>query len=528
MTSKKTDPSAKRAHAAGSNLEYLKQIFSQNPNPAIEDRLKISRKTRIPEKSVRIWFQNYRAKMRRIAVEDGSDAPHKVPLLRLPNALSTEGITCDIDELYVNIDVTYVHAREWTRARLGFRSPLRTPSDHLSPLAILSALGTSNLLVLLSRCDPEINYFFLPDDCSGVVFRIFYPVSTIIGCRLVHHGRADSHLEIMLGQAPKFAAHYSNQAEDFWQVCADFSDGKQMGSAHFGVGGAAIPHVLQGPAESLERLRAYLTKSDESVHSTPLQYSPPMDSWNDKSNALPEAVLESWNNDQDAMKRGDSLEEKAGALCLGLQNCTPEQFFSLDSTAPVSESVFPDWREFLTTPTNMPPTDHYPLGNLLDQSEGRLPCAHSRTQSAPILESQSFGNLQSPSTSLPKIPTHDTSYILGQSELAQPIDPNPLIFFDESTQGGIQSDFISTPLSTTEPCDLPCDTRRSSSEISLRRDRSTVIEEEFDVRSADAFAENRRQNPVNHRAEGYGIHRAPFDDHSNIFDFDPMTMDMTI
>lgn len=55
----------KRTRAKGEALNVLKTQFNVNPNPTLQDRNRISELTGMPEKNVRIWFQNRRAKVRK-------------------------------------------------------------------------------------------------------------------------------------------------------------------------------------------------------------------------------------------------------------------------------------------------------------------------------------------------------------------------------------------------------------------------------------------------------------------------------
>ncbi|KAL3230006.1 Regulatory protein PHO2 [Nakaseomyces bracarensis] len=64
---------AKRTRAKGEALNILKTQFNVNPNPSLQDRNRISELTGMPEKNVRIWFQNRRAKVRK---KDKNDHSH--------------------------------------------------------------------------------------------------------------------------------------------------------------------------------------------------------------------------------------------------------------------------------------------------------------------------------------------------------------------------------------------------------------------------------------------------------------------
>lgn len=55
----------KRTRAKGEALDVLKRKFEINPTPSLVERKKISDLIGMPEKNVRIWFQNRRAKLRK-------------------------------------------------------------------------------------------------------------------------------------------------------------------------------------------------------------------------------------------------------------------------------------------------------------------------------------------------------------------------------------------------------------------------------------------------------------------------------
>ncbi|KAI9318200.1 Homeodomain-like protein, partial [Dichotomocladium elegans] len=62
-----TSRSRKRTRATPEQLAVLEKTFSTTPTPSSRLREQLSRDLRMPERSIQIWFQNRRAKVKNMA-----------------------------------------------------------------------------------------------------------------------------------------------------------------------------------------------------------------------------------------------------------------------------------------------------------------------------------------------------------------------------------------------------------------------------------------------------------------------------
>ena len=239
----------KRTRASGEILDYLVAEFSKNSNPTTQMRKEISSRTGMPERSVRIWFQNRRAKARKLEKlnqsagagnssgnantnfnantngnEINADAminssnpstPHNI-MNNVNNPISSSGsmmgnmstnanslfqqsdmkialsrmntAPVEINGKYYLIECKSLSVGNWQRIKSGYlKSDTLNTLTNLSPKLLGEIMSTTDLLVILSKKDQELNYFF-----SGVfqnekvLFRIFYPILNILKCSLLN------------------------------------------------------------------------------------------------------------------------------------------------------------------------------------------------------------------------------------------------------------------------------------------------------------------------------------------------------
>lgn len=281
------DSAPKRTRASGEVLDYLLHEFENNHNPSPEQRKEISDKTNMTEKAVRIWFQNRRAKLRKFERMWKSGDPQAGPKgpssyssgrtysgnsreLSSPDVPDSSTIPIELNEKYSFIDCSSLSVGSWQRVRSGCHDEklLKENLVNLSPFALNTVMENVDLLVLLSKKDSEVNYFFSAiSNNSKILFRIFYPVSSIVTCSLLDNNisKRDNELRVSLSFQPKFSVYFFNEISTVanqWSVCDDFSEDQQVSSAFCSEGGSAIPHVLVGSRDSLDFLNNFVLENN--------------------------------------------------------------------------------------------------------------------------------------------------------------------------------------------------------------------------------------------------------------------------
>lgn len=357
----------KRSRASGEMLDYLMSEFAKHPNPSAQTRKEISVKTGMPERSVRIWFQNRRAKARKMVKLNQKD-PQNSQLIQhmgqnLNSNLGTEtqnissrssfsnispldgprnypdnpgsnpinsydhhnnseknndynnqqqdmtsalnkmnNLPLEIKGKYYLIECKGLSVGTWQRIRAGY---VKTDSldrlNNLSPKVISEIMKSTDLIVILSKKDQELNYFFSGSfNNERVLFRIFYPVMSILKCSLLNQTQQminnsnnrnknnnqennnlqqqfepnGSELHLELGASPQFAVHLfsANSANsNQWSICEDFSEGQQVANAFMGPGGTGQPHILNddiGRLTYLNTLIAAMKKNTKAEEQT--------------------------------------------------------------------------------------------------------------------------------------------------------------------------------------------------------------------------------------------------------------------
>ncbi|CCD23363.1 Pho2p NDAI_0B03290 [Naumovozyma dairenensis CBS 421] len=314
----------KRKRAKGETLNILKQYFDQNPIPSLQERKNISKLTNMPEKNVRIWFQNRRAKLKKNGTilnikkqqqqhsnsqknknnnnnnnnnenssysddsndnnsESNSNSDGSADAEDDINDAFFDRIPIDSNKNYYFIDSCSITVGSWNRMKNGSLLekdyPIVNTLSNLSPISIDKIMAnTTDLLILVSRKNDEINYFFsaLADE-TKILFRIFFPLSSVQNCSLVLQTDNDilptdlesiqqeeekfGELKLTLTKSPTFAVYFVENTDDQlslnqWSICEDFSEGKQVTDAF--IGGSNLPHILKGLQNSLKFLNSYI------------------------------------------------------------------------------------------------------------------------------------------------------------------------------------------------------------------------------------------------------------------------------
>lgn len=251
---------SKRTRASGEVLDYLIRQFNGNHNPSPEQRKEISLKTNMNEKAVRIWFQNRRAKLRKsekLLKSDESSLSEKLSI--------NHDIPIDINEYYGFIDCSSLSVGSWQRIKSGFHDSnlLITNLLKLSPMNLYQIMVNVDLLVVLSKKNNEINYFFSAiSNNNKILFRIFYPINSIITCSILDNNiiKKSAELRISLKSPPKFSVYFGNHVNNQWSLCEDFSEGQQVSQAFVTEKNTTCtPHVLVGVKNALQFLHGYIT-----------------------------------------------------------------------------------------------------------------------------------------------------------------------------------------------------------------------------------------------------------------------------
>lgn len=328
-----SDSATKRTRASGEILNYLVHEFAKNANPSTALRREISNKTGMPERSVRIWFQNRRAKARKLEKlnqnhpnlisdtnlqQNNHNLNNQSPLqqqqqqqqhfssssMQLQNSLSPsprlslnnlETIN-EINGKYYVIECKTLSVGNWQRIKSGYLKSHSLPQlTNLSPKLLNEVMDTTDLLVVLSKKDKELNYFF-----SGVfqnekvLFRIFYPIFNIIKSSILNKTQNpnspsdsssdDTLLQLELTTSPQFAVHFArdpssgNENLNQWSICEDFSEGQQVANAFHGKGGNNIPHILSDNINNLKILSTLINSLNESHKATSSTFPDPISS----------------------------------------------------------------------------------------------------------------------------------------------------------------------------------------------------------------------------------------------------------
>lgn len=264
----------KRTRASGEVLALLVNEFNKNANPNAQTRKRISEQTGMPERSVRIWFQNRRAKSRKMEKLQANEKedPYSFGVGGyVSSATRYDNIPLTLNNNYFFIDAKSLTVGSWKRIKSGNLSNDNIVSvknlSNLSPFSINEIMSNStDLMIVISRKNFEINYFFSAiTETSKILFRIFYPISQVNNCSISISADGDDssnslcELKLILNKPPKFAVYFSqNMGQNInqWSICDDFSEGHQVNDAF--VGGSGLPHTFAGLEQSLKFMNSFI------------------------------------------------------------------------------------------------------------------------------------------------------------------------------------------------------------------------------------------------------------------------------
>ncbi|AAS53172.2 AFL202Cp [Eremothecium gossypii ATCC 10895] len=294
-------PKSKRTRATGEALELLKKEFDINPNPNAQNRKRISEQTGLPEKNVRIWFQNRRAKYRKSdrTFNQRTAATDMNTFGSISVTVEYDKIPLNINDNYYFIDANSLTVGSWKRLKSGnlHRESLSNIKylSNLSPTSINMIMSNAtDLMVLISKKNFEVNYFFSAiANNTKILFRIFFPINSVLNCSLLLHaegGKKDEddannvvqettapaaeqvcELKLNVSKPPNFAVYFSDMNDELtsnqWSICEDFSEGRQVSDAY--VGGSNFPHVLTGLEASLKFMSSLILDYNSTTHVVP-------------------------------------------------------------------------------------------------------------------------------------------------------------------------------------------------------------------------------------------------------------------
>ncbi|KAL6451623.1 PHO2 Regulatory protein PHO2 [Candida maltosa Xu316] len=272
----------KRIRATGEALEFLINEFEKNPNPTPEHRKYISEKSMMNEKAVRIWFQNRRAKQRKFERQQLKQQSGSITsTTTTTNDFGSLRLPIELNDKYCFINCSSLSVGSWQRIKTGFHNELLLKSQliNLSPFIINKVMENVDLLIILSKRNNELNYFFSAiSNNSKILFRIFYPLNSISKCSIfknnyppsTNNNMDDNSSEIRLNLCfqPRFSVYFFNDSNNAtpnqWSICDDFSEGQQVSQAYTkidlenSIAIDSIPHVLVGSTENLQYLSQFI------------------------------------------------------------------------------------------------------------------------------------------------------------------------------------------------------------------------------------------------------------------------------
>lgn len=284
----------KRTRASGEVLELLLREFDKNQNPLPDQRKDISERTNMSEKAVRIWFQNRRAKLRKFerlgrpVKPSNNGKPASSTFSNLGSSIHSSRsnsytsisalqaqaqIPVEVNEKYCFVDCLSLSVGSWQRIKSGSHD-VNLPQTlvNLAPFTLNAAMSQVDLMVILSRRNQEINYFFLAvSNNTKILFRIFYPLSSILQCLLLDNNinKESNELRLNLSRKPRFSVFFFESANsnlNQWSICDDFSEAQQVSTAYYAPGGTSTPHVLVGPKHALLYLKSLITEHNLAHH----------------------------------------------------------------------------------------------------------------------------------------------------------------------------------------------------------------------------------------------------------------------
>ncbi|KAI9315969.1 homeobox domain-containing protein, partial [Dichotomocladium elegans] len=208
----------KRTRATAEQLAVLEDTFAVNISPNAKLRKQLSERLLMSERSIQIWFQNRRAKvkhmqkraqlqMHQAAIPPVLPVPHSPGYSTMMRAQSADAIHHS-DNLFI-LSATTLVVGTWQRLALNATDLMCTFSQNAFQWHI---------------CD------------GGLQFKIHIPVESL---RAIEYSPDRDEVHIDLLEAPLFYM----LTDKVWTQCSDFSENRQASTY--------LRHTIKGAAESL-------------------------------------------------------------------------------------------------------------------------------------------------------------------------------------------------------------------------------------------------------------------------------------
>jgi hypothetical protein len=225
---------AKRRRTTPDQLAILEKFFAGCRTPNGEQRKDLSKRTGMTERSVQIWFQNRRAKVKSLerrqssqrnqmkqnanAVHLGPDIVGKIASPLSPQSnISDEHRSHDFHDAGIELPLNKLNIGSWTR--------LTVEENDL----IIRLDPTSGRIYLGVRIAAQMYYII-------VHFRLLRSIS-------ISHNEKLTSIHFELNAFPEYALHKTSEGAEGWYSCTDFTQGRQ--ASQF------LRHALSGKTDIL-------------------------------------------------------------------------------------------------------------------------------------------------------------------------------------------------------------------------------------------------------------------------------------
>lgn len=268
---------SKRTRASPEQLAFLEASFSKNPSPNCKLRESIAQRIGMPERSIQVWFQNRRAKVKiaqrkaHIALREEALQQHYIASrgrVGLGDMSMMENPAFPgVASPYLNYDYNssplpggsatfspfagsspYFDLGNSTFSSPnpagGYPGSFQPISNGVFPCTILS-IGSwhrtaAKIEDMLCGFSLEKNQMCWVVREQGMQFRLSFPFSYIAGIELAFIDAVEAELRFILTRSPEFA--FLTPAGE-WIPCVDFTENQQASQV--------LRHVLKGEAQGL-------------------------------------------------------------------------------------------------------------------------------------------------------------------------------------------------------------------------------------------------------------------------------------
>ncbi|KAM3533231.1 hypothetical protein MY4038_003456 [Beauveria bassiana] len=265
----------KRQRATQDQLATLEVEFNKNPTPTASVRDRIADEINMTERSVQIWFQNRRAKIKLLAkksLETGEDIDNIPESMRAYLAMQAMESGKSLGGGYLGRTglMPFGHGN----SLLGEQaSPGKVLIHHLSCRSLSigkwTRVGQNTMdLIIFYSPDKCTMTYYINNDQAG--YKIEYPFAYIKSIYLEHSEGDLSKLGgivIELNHAPNFFMDSPPSAGGFYQV-GDFTEDSQASSCmlhHLG----GNPKVLSGQLAKLISLESFMNRHSNMTYAPP-------------------------------------------------------------------------------------------------------------------------------------------------------------------------------------------------------------------------------------------------------------------